>query len=50
MTQVAAEVQARFKSYQPLGSEVVVGVFTREWRREAENCRVLVTIAQVNFF
>ncbi|XP_055453873.1 probable ATP-dependent RNA helicase DDX60 isoform X1 [Psammomys obesus] len=43
VNQVAATVQHRYTKIMPAG-EVVCGVFTREYRHDALNCQVLVTV------
>lgn len=47
VNQVAAEVQARYELGDALGSRPLVGVFTRDYRTNERDCRVLVTVPQI---
>ncbi|XP_072023516.1 probable ATP-dependent RNA helicase DDX60 [Amphiura filiformis] len=45
MNQVSATIYARFNKKLP-GGKVVCGVFSRDFRRNALNCQILVTVPQ----
>ncbi len=44
--QVVAGASARFKKNYPHNSKVVVGLFTRDERRNEDKCQILVTVPQ----
>ncbi|KAJ9590503.1 hypothetical protein L9F63_016454 [Diploptera punctata] len=46
VNQVAATVYARFKNKQMPPGKSVYGVFTRDYRTNANNCQILVTVPQ----
>ena len=46
VNQVAATVYARFKNKQMPSGKSVYGVFTRDYRTNATNCQILVTVPQ----
>lgn len=46
VNQVAATVYAKFSRAQTVPGTTIVGVFTRDFRTNACNCRILVTVPQ----
>lgn len=44
VNQMAAETFARFGGVETKPGVSVVGVFTRDYRQNAENCKILITV------